>query len=80
MFYEKIGIIAMFFFANIVTILISVHILEKNTDVTRSQTKVGVLLNGPIDDRSWGQSHYEGLEQCAATLNLDIIYSNFPHQ
>lgn len=80
MFYEKNRNNCNVFFTTIVTILISVHIREKNTDVTRSQTKVGVLLNGPIDDRSWGQSHYEGLEQCAATLNLDIIYSNFPHQ
>lgn len=76
---KKIGIIATLFFTTIIIILISVHIREKNTDVTQSQTKVGVLLNGPLHDRSWGESHYEGLEKSALELNLDIIYrENIP--
>ena len=45
-----------------------------DTDVTREHTKVGVILNGVKNDRSWSQSHYEGMEQCAAKLNLDVEY------
>jgi basic membrane protein A len=44
------------------------------TDVTKEQTLVGVILNGTIDDKSWCQSHYEGLEATAVDLNLKIDY------
>ena len=58
-------------------ILISVR--ETDTEVTRNQTKVGFILNGSIDDHSWGQSHFEGMEQCAGSLNLSVIYKeNIP--
>lgn len=53
-------------------ILISVQ--ETDTEVTRVKTKVGFILNGTIDDHSWGQSHYEGMEQCADNLNLEVFY------
>lgn len=53
-------------------ILISVH--ETDTEVTREKTKVGFILNGSIDDHSWGQAHYEGMEQCADSLNLEVYY------
>lgn len=46
---------------------------EQDTEVTRYATKVGLILNGAKDDRSWCQSHYEGLEIVAADLNLEII-------
>lgn len=47
---------------------------EKNTQVTEKTTKVGVILNGVKEDRSWSQSHYEGLEDTAAQLNLELLY------
>ncbi len=53
-------------------VLISVR--ETDTEVTREQTKVGFILNGSINDHSWGQSHYEGMEMCADSLNLEVHY------
>lgn len=53
-------------------ILISVR--ETDIEVTREKTKVGFILNGSIDDHSWGQAHYEGMEQCADSLNLEVYY------
>ncbi|MGM9583530.1 MAG: BMP family ABC transporter substrate-binding protein [Phascolarctobacterium sp.] len=35
--------------------------------------KVGLLLNGPADDKSWNQSHFEGLQQAAKELKLEVI-------
>lgn len=53
-------------------VLISVR--ETDLEVTREKTKVGFILNGTIDDHSWGQAHYEGMEQCADSLNLEVYY------
>lgn len=50
-----------------------INVSEKNTDVTEKATKVGVILNGSKDDKSWSQSHYEGLMTTAESLNLDIM-------
>ena len=63
-----IGIIAGFFFINV---------YEANPDVTEKVTKVGVILNGMKDDKSWSQSHYEGLQKTAEQLNLDITYKEY---
>lgn len=53
-------------------ILISVR--ETDLEVTRNKTKVGFILNGTVDDHSWGQAHYEGMELCANSLNLEVYY------
>ncbi len=47
---------------------------RENTDVTKNATKVGCLLIGSCADNSYNQSHYEGLEKTAKTLNLHMIY------
>lgn len=38
------------------------------------QTKIGILYNGEVDDRGWGQSHYEGINESAQSLDLKIMY------
>lgn len=38
-----------------------------------NRIKVGLILNGSAQDRSWCQSHYEGLQVAADTLKLDIV-------
>lgn len=53
-------------------VLISVR--ETDLEVTREKTKVGFMLNGTIGDHSWGQAHYEGMEKCADSLNLEVYY------
>ena len=47
---------------------------RQETDVTKKQTKVGFILNGKLDDHSWGESHYNGMEISAQELNLDVVY------
>ena len=47
---------------------------EKDTEVTREVTKIGFLLNGAVDDKGWGQSHYEGINKTADKLNLSVRY------
>ena len=51
-----------------------INVTEADTDVTEKATKVGVILNGSKDDKSWTQSHFEGLESTAQELNLSITY------
>ena len=58
----------------IITGIFVINIYEADTEVTKETTKVGVILNGDIDDKSWSQSHYEGLEKTAEELNLSISY------
>ncbi|SHK26509.1 nucleoside-binding protein [Selenomonas ruminantium] len=43
------------------------------TDVTAKTTKVGLLLSGNHDDRSYCQSHYEAIKSLQDDLNLNII-------
>jgi len=47
---------------------------KSDTDITDKTTKVGFIYNGEIDDKGWGQSHYEGISITAEELNLQIIY------
>ena len=54
--------------------IILIRVRETDVEVTREKTKVGFILNGSVGDHSWGQAHYEGMEQCADTLNLEVYY------
>lgn len=54
--------------------IVLITVRETDLEVTREKTKVGLILNGTIDDHSWGQAHYEGMMQCAERLNLEIYY------
>lgn len=47
---------------------------KNDTNITDETTKVGFIYNGEIDDKGWGQSHYEGISITAKELNLKIIY------
>ncbi|MBQ7766919.1 MAG: BMP family ABC transporter substrate-binding protein [Lachnospiraceae bacterium] len=71
---KKIFIVAGIIIAAIIVGIFVINIYEADTEVTKETTKVGVILNGSIDDRSWSQSHYEGLEATAQELNLSVIY------
>lgn len=71
---KKVIAIAAGIIGIIVIGIVLISVRETDTEVTREQTKVGFILNGSIDDHSWGQSHYEGMEQCAKGLNLEVSY------
>ena len=71
---RRIFITAGIIIAAIIAGIFVINIYEADTEVTRQTTKVGVILNGSIDDHSWSQSHYEALEQTAQQLNLSVLY------
>lgn len=71
---KKVIAIAAGIIGIIVIGIVLISVRETDTEVTREQTKVGFILNGSIDDHSWGQAHYEGMEQCAEGLNLEVYY------
>ncbi len=71
---KKIFFIAGLIIIAIIAGIFVINIYEADTEVTKETTKVGVILNGSKDDQSWSQSHYEGLQQTAAKLNLEILY------
>lgn len=54
--------------------ILLIRMNKQETDVTKTQTKVGFLLNGKVDDHSWGESHYNGMEISARELNLNVVY------
>ena len=54
--------------------IVLITVRETDLEVTREKTRVGLILNGTIDDHSWGQAHYEGMMQCAESLNLEVYY------
>ncbi len=39
-----------------------------------ASVKVGVVMNGTIDDQSWSQAHYEGMEATKDKLNVEVVY------
>lgn len=46
---------------------------ERDTEITRGVTKVGLILNGSKEDDNWGESHYKGMTYCQDQLNLQVI-------
>lgn len=71
---KKIGIIAGGFLLLIIAGMFFINARSEDTEVTKNQTKVGMILNGSTMDKSWGQSHYEGMEKSAKELNLKVYY------
>ena len=71
---KKIAITAGLILSVLLLGLIFIQVQERETNVTKHKTKVGVLMAGTVDDESWSQSHYEGMEQAARKLNLVVKY------
>ncbi|MGN0507058.1 MAG: BMP family ABC transporter substrate-binding protein [Lachnospiraceae bacterium] len=71
---KKILTTILIFVGIIVAGIFLIHSKQQETDVTKTQTKVGFILNGKLDDHSWGESHYNGMEISARELNLNVIY------
>ena len=71
---KKVLVVASGIILIIIIGIIQISVRETDTEVTRERTKVGFILNGTIDDHSWGQAHYEGMEKCADSLNLEVCY------
>ena len=71
---KKIAIIVGSILLIIIIGMLCMHGNERNTEVTKERTRVGFIYNGTIDDKGWGQSHYEGISKSAKELNLAITY------
>jgi len=71
---KKIALISVIIFTAIIVGIFFIKGKKLNTDITKETTKVGFLYNGEVDDKGWGQSHYEGISESAKELNLKIIY------
>lgn len=71
---KKIMTTILIFVSIIVAGLFLIRMNKQETDVTKTKTKVGCILNGKINDHSWGESHYNGMEISAKELNLDVVY------
>ena len=39
----------------------------------KESLKVGIVLNGQVDDQSWSQSHYEGICRTVQELGLELV-------
>ena len=70
---KKLGMIAGVILLVIILGIFGISTAEQTADATVKQTKVGLILNGSSSDNSWGQSHYEGLQECSDSLNLEIL-------
>lgn len=46
----------------------------KNDDMMARTTRVGVMLSGSYDDRSYNQTHYEALEAVKKELPIEPVY------
>ena len=66
---KKIIIISAVILLAMVTGLIMINSEPEEKDET---VKVGVILNGYKDDKSWSQSHYEGLEKTHSSWDLKL--------
>ena len=76
---KKFIIIAICILAVLIVGMFFIHENRPDTEITKETTKVALILNGQIDDKGWGQSHYEGLCASAQKLNLEICYrENIP--
>lgn len=71
---KKILTTILIFACAIVVGLFWIRVNQQDTDITKTQTKVGFILNGTVNDHSWGESHYNGMEKSALELNLDVTY------
>lgn len=71
---KKIGILAGGILLVIIVGIFFIHGRREDTEVTKNQTRVGMILNGSRKDKSWSQSHYEGMEKSAEKLNLKVTY------
>ncbi len=71
---KKIFFVFMTILVIVVIGIFFINETKTETDVTKEKTKIGFLLNGICQDKSYGQSHYEGIEKVAEKLNLEILY------
>lgn len=71
---KKIVVVIVAVLAILVIGIFLINGRKENTDVTQKHTKVGVLMIGTRDDKSYNQSHFQSMEKTKETLNLEVLY------
>lgn len=71
---KKIGIIAVGILVITIVGIFFFNVQENDYQLTDNQAKIGMILNGACDDKSYSQSHYESMEMTAVELNLEVVY------
>lgn len=77
---KKIAIIALTILTLIIIGIFYITNRYLKEEPEKAQTKVGIIYNGEVNDKGWGQSHYEGINESARALDLKIVYKeNVPY-
>ncbi len=71
---KKVVSVIVIILAIVVAGILLINGKKENTDVTKEKTKIGMLLIGNCDDKSYNQSHYEAMEITSKNLNLEVLY------
>ncbi len=71
---KKLVIFAVFTIIAIVAGIFTINFLMNNDFEENEKVKVGVIMCGDRDDRSWSQSHYEALEETKKQLDVEMLY------
>ncbi|MBQ8787329.1 MAG: BMP family ABC transporter substrate-binding protein [Oscillospiraceae bacterium] len=58
----------------VAAIVIGIFFIHNNDSEKKEVMTVGLVLNGSADDRSWSQSHYDGMVRTSEELGVNLIY------
>ena len=70
---KKIIVIAGIIVAATIIGIFVINSIYNNTTESEG-LKVGLIMNGSSDDRSWSQSHFEGMSETAQELGIEFSY------
>lgn len=68
---KKLIIIAVLIISVIIIGILAIKSYDSNDDGSMT---VGLILNGKINDKSWSQSHYEGMLRTSEELGVKLVY------
>ena len=71
---KKIAVIALTILTLIIIGIFFITNKYLNEEPEAGPAKIGIIYNGEVDDKGWGQSHYEGINESARELDLKIVY------
>lgn len=57
--------------------VIGIFLIRSYDSENKTNITVGLVLNGSIADKNWGQSHYEGIVEATQELGANLIYSEY---
>ena len=69
---KKIIVIAVVIIAAIIVGIFAIHSYDNSNE--DKPVTAGLILNGSADDRSWSQSHYEGMVKTSEELGINLIF------